>query len=365
MSKNNQVPSSFPDDKGTKTHTLNPTFDENIFIEALEKDVEILNDKAAEASNRHGVFIKETANVWMEKAKLRKAPKMLFDELWHEFEVCCLFASSNVGKSILAMVIANMITTGTSIKGFKYTAIAQMAVYLDFELSAKQFEGRYSQDYQNHYRFSDLLYRVELVIDQMPDGKSFEEALVESIEALLVSTGCKVLIIDNLTYLRNETEKSKEAATLMKFLIALKRKYSLSILVLAHTPKRDFSRPLTLNDLSGSSMLGNFFDSAFTIGASHRDKSLRYIKQIKCRETEKRYDSENVLVCQIVKYTNFVEFEFLEYGYEQEHLKELTEKDRDSKVADVKELHSKGLSQREISKQLGIAVGTVNKYIKK
>src|SRR5690606_40367234 len=109
----------------------------------------------------------------------------------------------------------------------------------------------------------------------------------------------KILIIDNLTYLKNETEKAKDALPLMKHLKALKSKYGLSILALAHTPKRDLSKPITRNDLQGSKMLINFCDSSFAIGESFNDKHLRYIKQIKARNTEIIFDSENVGVCQI------------------------------------------------------------------
>jgi hypothetical protein len=350
--------------KGTNNELIKPEFDDSLFLEKIINHADELQIIADNASNRMGVFIVKPANAWIGSAKSRPAPKKLFDELWFENEICCLFASSNVGKSILAMLIANSISKGIPIKGFQLEALMQMVLYFDYELSEKQFEGRYSENYNNHYIFSENLLRVELDSNLIPDGKSFEDTLNESLELSIVQTGSKILIIDNLTYLRNETEKSKEALTLMKYLKALKQKYGLSILILAHTPKRDFSRPLTINDLSGSSMLGNFFDSAFTIGASHKDKSLRYIKQIKVRETEKKYDSENVITCQIVKYTNFVEFEFIGYSSEREHLKEVTEKDREGMIDQVKELHKSGKSQRVISTELGIALGTVNKYLK-
>jgi hypothetical protein len=87
----------------------------------------------------------------------------------------------------------------------------------------------------------------------------------------------------------------------MKHLKALKNKYGLSILALAHTPKRDLSKPITRNDLQGSKMLINFCDSSFSIGESSSDKNIRYLKQIKARNTEIIYDTENVCVCQIDK----------------------------------------------------------------
>ena len=172
------------------------------------------------------------------------------------------------------------------------------------------------------------------------------------------------MIIDNLTYLKNETEKAKDALPLMKHLKALKSKYNLSILALAHTPKRDLNKPINRNDLQGSKMLINFTDSCFAIGESHNDKHLRYLKQIKARNTEILYDTENVVLCQIEKPENFLGFEFLGYGAEREHLKELSSNDREKNISEAKELRSQGFTQRQIATQLGISLGAVNKYLK-
>jgi len=174
----------------------------------------------------------------------------------------------------------------------------------------------------------------------------------------------KVLIVDNLTYLKNETEKAKDALPLMKHLKALKNKYGLSILALAHTPKRDLSKPITRNDLQGSKMLINFCDSSFSIGESHSDKNLRYLKQIKQRNTEQIYDAENVCVCQIDKPHNFLLFEFVNFGKEWEHLKQHTEKDKENLNEKVSELKQQGRSLREIGAELGISHMKVSRILK-
>ena len=58
------------------------------------------------------------------------------------------------------------------------------------------------------------------------------------------------------------TESAADAMPLMKKLVALKKRHDLSILLLAHTPKRALCNPsLTRNDLQGSKMLINFADS--------------------------------------------------------------------------------------------------------
>lgn len=230
----------------------------------------------------------------------------------------------------------------------------QTVIYLDFELTDKQFEGRYSENYENHYEFDDNFIRIDLDPEaDIAEGQTFEQFLNHSLEQTLIKTGAKIVVVDNLTYLRTETEKAKDALPLMKELKALKSKYRLSILALAHTPKRDLSKPITRNDLQGSKMLINFCDSSFAIGECHTDKSLKYIKQIKARSTEIIYDGENVCVFEIGKIFSFLKFSFLYNGAERQFLKQPKEGD-DTLTKQVVELKEKGLSYRDIGKELGI-----------
>ncbi len=313
-----------------------------------------------------GLFTVKTANMWIEQAKLRPAPEMLYDCLWYEGELCILFADTNLGKSILAVQIADSISTGVNINGFQLSALKQPVLYFDFELSDKQFEIRYSKELVNHYSFNDNFLRVEINQDaDMPEDITFENFLNESLEKSIISTGAKILIIDNITYLKTENEKAKDALSLMKHLKKLKSKYQLSILALAHTPKRDSSKPLTKNDLQGSKMLINFCDSSFAIGESFKDSNVRYIKQIKQRNKEEMFGTGNIIICQIVKPDNFLHFDFIGHDSEYNHLKVYTEKDKTNTIQMVKDLSAQGKSQRQISSELNIGLGTVNNYLKK
>ena len=86
------------------------------------------------------VFTVKTASRWIEQAKTRPIPQMLFGEFWFEGELCILFADTNLGKSILAVQIGNSISKGEQIRGFKLEAPKQPILYFDFELGDKQFE---------------------------------------------------------------------------------------------------------------------------------------------------------------------------------------------------------------------------------
>lgn len=350
---NNLPPNNIKD--GDKV-TPNFEFEKyGIGVVDIKTEVEQLLKQGNEAKESKGLFTVKTASRWIEQAKTRPIPKMLFGEFWFEGELCILFADTNLGKSILAVQIGNSISRCEQIPGFKLEATKQPILYFDFELSDKQFEGRYSKEFEQHYNFDNNFIRVEINPDAaIPEAQTFEDYLNHSLERSITETGAKVLIIDNLTYLKNETEKAKDALPLMKHLKALKNKYGLSILALAHTPKRDLSKPITRNDLQGSKMLINFCDSSFSIGESSNDKNTRYIKQIKARNTEIIYDTENVCICHIEKPYNFLQFEFLNFGTEREHLKQITENEKSEIENSIKDLlqTEPGLTAYAIAKKL-------------
>ena len=349
-----------------KDKEIQPDFAlEVIGIEELKTDAEKTLQKINEVKECKGLFLVKTAARWIEQAKKRPIPKMLFGEFWFEGEICILFADTNLGKSILSVQIGDSISKCEPIPGFKLESEKQPILYFDFELSDKQFENRYSIQFEQHYNFDEGFIRVEINPDaEIPENNSFEDYLNASLDRSIKETEAKILIIDNLTYLKNETEKAKDALPLMKYLKALKSKYGLSILALAHTPKRDLTKPITRNDLQGSKMLINFCDSSFSIGESHTDKNIRYLKQIKARNTEIIYDADNVCVCQIMKPDNFLQFEFINYGSEREHLRQPNDKDKESQIAKVMELHQQGKSLREIGTELGISHMKVSRILK-
>jgi RecA-family ATPase len=313
-----------------------------------------------------GLFLLRTATQWMDEARNEPETQMLFGEFWHQGELCILFADTNLGKSILAVQIGDSISRGEAIKPLKLQTQPQQVVYLDFELTKKQFQHRYQNAFNEQHDWSPLFLRAEIDPDNAaPGGKfTFEEYLNHSLEKAVEETQTRILIIDNLTYLRNETEKAKDALPLMKHLKQMKSKYNLSILALAHTPKRDPSRPITRNDLQGSKMLMNFCDSAFSIGESQKDKSLRYLKQIKQRNTEEIYGDENVCLFQINKPHSFLKFDFLDYSREWQHLRQPNDEERDKLQEQATGLHEQGKSIREIAAALQISKSKADRLLK-
>lgn len=296
------------------------------------------------------VLTTTTANERIRIAANRPMPKMLFDEFWFENELCILFADTNVGKSILAVQIADSITKGYNISEFRMHAEPQKVLYFDAELSDKQFQLRYTDEISNKiYQFDDKFFTQEL---DNPSGDSGDEILTALIEDI-IKYKAKILIIDNISYLDEDNEKAKKAIPLLKKLKAFKKKYGLSILVLAHCPKRDDSKPLHKNDLAGSKMLMNFCDSSFAIGSSNqsnKESQFRYVKQIKVRNCKHRFTNDNVCLFEIQRKSLLLQFVFRGNANEVEHLKIITQKDKEKEELRILELHEKGLSFRAIEK---------------
>jgi hypothetical protein len=331
--------------------------------EQLQADAAYWQNQASQPRD-HSLRVR-TFNQMMEEAKEQPIPQMLFGKFWFEGELCILFSDSNAGKSILATQIANSICSGTSIDPFAMETNKQAVLYCDFELTPKQVEARYTQDWNAHYQFADNLYRADLNPDmELPEGFDYEEYLHYGIESAIIDTGARVIIIDNITYIASENEQAKFALPLMKQLKALKNQYGLSILALAHTPKRDKSKPLTGNDLQGSRMLMNFCDSSFAIGTSNEHRDRRYLKQMKQRNTQQVYGADNVCVFDIAKPHNFLQYHFVGYGDEKLHLKDPKEKQKEDLTEKAMELKEQGLSLSQIAAELGIHRNRVDRLIK-
>lgn len=115
-----------------------------------------------------------------------------------------------MGKSILAVQIADRIARTDNV------------LYLDLELSEKQFQLRYTGEHGKLYTFSDRLYRVSLDSNSLLED-NFEEAIIGGMEQMALQTGCKIFIVDNLTYLCCAMEKGDAAGRLMIQLNNLKR----------------------------------------------------------------------------------------------------------------------------------------------
>lgn len=312
----------------------------------------------------------------MTDARNQPEIKQLLSEIWHSNELHILFADTGVGKSICAVSVSDALSKGDSFLFLKNDCAPQVVLYYDFELSDRQFRKRYTNEYGDEYSFSERFY-----IDTIDFEKFLEINPVAHFSELLFKKICydietikpTVIVIDNLTYLNSQsTQDTQIALEVMRELNQLKKKFNLSILVLAHTPKRSMTSPITMNDLAGSKHLANFADSVSAIGKSALESDMRYIKQIKpSRSSEMVYDTNNVISCRIVKPDNFLTFELIDFGNEYDHLQQTDTSEKTQRrkelIERAIEMKNAGISLSQIALELlgsEKSKGTISKWLK-
>jgi len=313
-------------------------------------------------------LITRTASERLNSAKSKPPVTPLFDAFWLKGELAFLFGSTNVGKSILAVQIADAIAKGVKIQNFDGPQTPMKVGYFDFELSESQFLKRYSDEKGNVYQFSDNLLISEIDPEiSIPKGISNQDYILALIEQTIIEHRLEVVVIDNLSALLLNITEGKDAQELMQRLRSLQLRHKISMLVIAHTPKRDLSRPLTKNDMAGSMQLMNFCDSAFCIGESLKESNVRYLKQIKTRNAEFRYDSDNVAIFRIVKNGSYLWFEHTGFDSEKEHLRDRTDAELSELEMNIIALHQSepNLSYAEIAKRLNTNKSKVCRVLQK
>lgn len=223
---------------------------------------------------------------------------------------------------------------------------------------------RYTDPETNEiHMFPDNFERAE-IDPELIFGEDLEEAILDSIEEA-AKKGSRFFVLDNITFACNDSEKGATAGAFMMKIIRLKKKYQLTIIVIAHTPKRRGYEPITQNDLAGSAKLINFFDAGIAIARSAKDPNLRYVKQVKVRTGEYLYDAENVLIYDVNKINGFLKFEIREYGRDGEHLKTPSKDFELEEIQDILKLQAQGKFLRAIAKELDMSLGMVQRRLKK
>lgn len=257
----------------------------------------IVRAAADQHKSDRGLLVGGSLTEQLDEARKRKPKRALFGPFWSEREIAFLYGGTGVGKSVLAMQIATGIAQGKS-AGWACEVHAQPVLLLDFENDAEDLLLRIgNEDVKNIYRFNldpDRNWR-ELIAD-----------VCMSIVSWASHYRSHVVIIDNITWLLDSDDKRRDvsvAADLMKKLKAIKDEMNLAILVIGHTPKSKFNEPLTTAHLFGSSMLGNYANSMFAVGAN-RAKGMLYLIQTKRRGGPVQYGSDGVAVCRMDRNTN-------------------------------------------------------------
>lgn len=291
----------------------------------------------------------------------RNQPELepLIGDFWYSGELHILFADTGVGKSLMAIQIADALTKHRRHLELVGPSTPLKVLVYDFELSDRQVRKRYTDATTGvEYTFMPTLLCDTIdyvVLDDEYPGMAVDKAILERMKRDVAATQVDVVIIDNMTYLTTQSAQETQAAVdLMKSLLQLKREAGVSILVVAHTPKIPQSRPITVNDLAGSKQLANFADSVSALGRSSQGADIVYRKQVKpSRSGLHIYDDRNVIVCRRLMASNgFLGFELVGKEAEAAHLRQDEPDERSSKRERANVLYAEGMSLADIAENV-------------
>lgn len=326
--------------------------------------------QAKEADGLDFIMGKSLNSMMMEE-KRKPVPEILWggdgngNALWFENEFAILFGRTNTGKSLYAVQIAEHISG----------RLGKTVLYLDLELSMKQFQERYtSRDGELHV-WPETLHRPDL--SMIGDGLYDSGKFLPLIRKMMAKVNARVLILDNLTFLVNNGGMKAEDVKPICQEFCNWAKEGYSILVVNHTPKIQPFTPLDINHCLGSSMLTNFVQSVFAIGTDSSNPSTgRYVKQLKSRNGRIVWEGNHVIPYVIDKTLDPTMLRFIQPAQlhqtgmdTQIPIQTAREcdllKDADNmQLEQIRKLHGQGMSNRKIAGELNLSPTTVGKRLK-
>ena len=363
-------------------------------VEGLKRLMRNCWESARAHAMRGNVLAGKSFRDALKSAARKRRPRPLYRSMWYEGQIAMLFADTNQGKTILATQIA-----------VDLARQGRRVLYCDFEMTEEQQLLRMSREVVGEereryltmfergealpplvavsedggggrtvsemYDLPETLFRVE------PNGMGGDDEMrrgddgvvasevIRSIEQWAEEFNADVVIVDNITYMALGLEKSAIATQLVQELKRLQKRRGWSMLVLAHTPKRNASEPLTNDSMAGSKKLVGAADSAFAIGCSVKDSGVKYIKQTKSRDAAFEYGADNVITCEIEKEGGlFLKLKETGYAREADLLREPTEKQAAAADEKLAALVADGCSSAQVAKELGISQPTAWRRIK-
>jgi replicative DNA helicase len=280
-------------------------------------------------------------------------------------DVAILFSGPENGKSIFGIQMADRISRGESLFSglLRNECEPKKVLYFDFELTLSDYKNRYIDGAGNIYEFVDGDWFIRVGNDDK-NPKTFAE-IAHNMERILVRNielhQPHVVFVDNITSMSNgSTADADVSKKIMDFLLQLKKRYQLTVIVLAHTPKRyDISKPLMIEDLAGSALLAAYADSIIAIGRSKMGDNIKYIKHIKVRSGRKIHDDQNIIQVSIEKEGAFLQYKTLEEptGRESDHLLNKYDASIDDElIVKMVELQKEEKSLAQIKKELGLSI---------
>ena len=229
-------------------------------------------------------------------ASRRGERRELFAPFWREGELAVLTGASGVGKSLLAVQIAEKVAratrpghgrerTAADLTEYRLVINAGAVFYVDLERTAAQYRERYTSN-NRRYTFSKQLDWGLMGDVEIPAryGRRPERFLLDAIYQKLADLAPSVVIVDNLASLvRSGPGSSGDLRACLRIFRRWVNLTGNSVLLLHHN-ETSASRPRrrrASSSLTVPAPLLTFCDSVFTLEPSTFSPEHRYMRQLK------------------------------------------------------------------------------------
>jgi KaiC/GvpD/RAD55 family RecA-like ATPase len=311
-------------------------------------------NKVKGRSEPEGIILK--ANECIAAVQQQTPSGPLFDAFWREGELALLFGPSGVGKSVLAVQLAETIARGRVLDGFRMPATRQKVLYVDMVLSKQRFAERYTYSPDKNrregvYRFSENFLRGR---------PARREELAAWLAHVIRKKNIRVVIIDDLAAFGRTCYGTREVLALMRELKQLTEDLGVSVLVLMTTPPPS-RRPLVSElDLRRWSAIADVADSVFAMGFHLRSPGHRYLLQTRSRHAPIVWNDVTAPVTSIGPADDMP----LAHVFDGRFAARISPEER-VLICGIREMLDAGRSFRVVARELGISVSRVRRLAKK
>lgn len=339
---------------------LNPFELRDTIVQTLQKE-----------TLRGGALVTQNMEDVMAEALQETEQQKICGDFLKTGDIAIWFAAQKTGKSILAVQAADCISRGKALfNGLLPNEVgAQKVAYFDFELSMRNYKKRYVDQAGKPYPFDKKNYIRKSIDKNFYEYDKLPELVMADLERCIISDSPDVIIIDNITFLSaGGTDDGEKSKMLMQNIKRLKDKHNKTFLVLAHSKKYvDTTRPLSEEDMFGSSMIGNFCTTMVGMRRSSSLPKVIYLKQCFDRDIELNFDEKKVILTYIDKVGAMVGLHLHNPDAptepEADHLRSFKDATSEKESIEyMQELHNAGKSYRDIAEAIYGAAQRDKKY---
>lgn len=208
------------------------------------------------------------------------------------------------------------------------------------------------------------LYTVEIPSDRL----SFitDQEFYQELYHQVIDYEPDVIVFDTIAdFHSGETNDAKDATRTMHAFRILAQKTSCGIILITHTRKSsEIKAKINTNDISDSRIFTTKADFVFGIKSEYQDDSTNLI-ELQCLKS--RSPTIMAPVRALFEYNptaNRFSINRTDRQFEYEKTESDKKEERLQAIKKAKELHTEGLPQREIAKNLNKSLGTINNYLK-